>query len=80
MPHFFEQVLGTFAAPYCTASRILSTTPLTDFSDHDDEFVYEKTDLPDDLILDVSGKELLNEKAYRIGAIYGFPIEEINKG
>merc|ERR1739838_122895 len=31
------------------------------------------------LILDVSGTELLNEKADRIGAIFGFPIEEINK-
>jgi len=37
--------------------------------DHDDNYVYETTDLPDELILSVSGDVLMNEKAARIGPI-----------
>lgn len=49
-----------------------------DFKDHDDDYVYERTDLPDKLVLKANGEELLNETAYRIGPIFNFHVNEIN--
>ena len=48
---------------------------IVEFVDHADNYVYEKTDLPDKCILKVSGEVLMNETAYRIGRIFNFHIE-----
>ena len=48
---------------------------IIEFVDHADNYVYEKTDLPDKCILKVSGEVLMNETAYRIGRIFNFHIE-----
>ena len=48
---------------------------IIEFVDHADNYVYEKTDLPDKCILKVSGEVLMNETAYRIGHIFNFHIE-----
>ena len=49
-----------------------------EFKNHDDQYIHEKTDLPDKLVLSVTGEELLNETAYRIGPVFNFHVTEIN--
>ena len=45
---------------------------------HKDTYVYETTDLPDELILKGTGEEMFSEEASRIGPIINFHIENIN--
>ena len=51
---------------------------IIEFVDHGDNYVYEKTDLPDKCILKVSGEVLMNETAYRIGHIFNFHVEVLS--
>jgi len=49
-----------------------------EFKNHNDQYIHEQTDLPDKLVLNVTGEELLNESAYRIGPVFNFHVTEIN--
>ena len=49
-----------------------------EFVVHGDVYVYEQTDLPDKLILKVSGEVLINETAYRIGPIFNFHVKVLS--
>jgi hypothetical protein len=48
------------------------------FHTHDDDYVYETTDLPDKLILKAKGQNMFDETADRIGPILNFNIDDIN--
>jgi len=48
------------------------------FHTHDDDYVYETTDLPDKLILKAKGTNMFEETADRIGPILNYYITEIN--
>ena len=49
------------------------------FKNRDDNYVHEETELPDELILQVKGDEILSETSDRVGAIINFHIEAINE-
>ena len=48
------------------------------YQDHNNNYVYETTDLPDELILSASGDVLMNEHAFRVGEIVNFHINVSN--
>ena len=43
--------------------------------DHDDKYLYEVTDMPDELILKATGTSLMKETAFRIGPIVNYQLE-----
>ena len=49
------------------------------FHTHEDDYVYETTDLPDELILKADGANLFKETANRIGPIENYYLDEINE-
>jgi len=50
-----------------------------EFKTHNEQYVYETTDLPDDLILKAQGNQVFAEAADRIGPITNFSVAEINQ-
>ncbi|XP_052778924.1 protein SSUH2 homolog isoform X2 [Mya arenaria] len=49
------------------------------FINHDDEYIYETTDLPDELVANVGGNVIFEEKLPMVWPITGYPVPEINK-
>jgi hypothetical protein len=69
------------ACPKCDATgKLIHYLELKiDFKDHDDNYIHEVTNLPDELIMGATGETLMNEKAFRIGPIINFHVREINE-
>ena len=49
------------------------------FHTHVDHYVYETTDMPDELILNGSGTSMFDKTEDRIGPILNFSVNEINE-
>ena len=65
----------------CDGYRMLKSAIhlTTTFAIESDDYTYERTDLPDELIKGVSGKTVFEQSAPRVGAIVGYKINEINQ-
>ena len=50
----------------------------TTFAIETDDYAYERTAMPDELIKTVSGKTVFEQSAQRVGPIIGYKIKEIN--
>ena len=76
----FGLIVSKLVKPFQSGSGyLIHYLQLTvEFMDHDDKFIYETTDLPDDLILGATGEDLLNKTAFRIGPIFNFHVNAIN--
>ena len=72
---------GDVTCPECKGTgKMVDYLQLTvTFQNHEDNFVHEITDLPDELILTVDGEELLSEVDKRVGSIVNFFLDDINE-
>jgi len=72
---------GMVQCTKCEGYRMLKSAIqlTTTFAIESDDYAFERTAMPDELIKTVSGKTVFEQSAQRVGPIIGYKIQEINE-